>query len=89
MEEDVKTTLAGGEEIITTKALVSIGRSFNSSGLGLEELGVELDRGSIKVNERMETNIKGIYAIGDVVGGMLLAHVASTEGAVAVQKRPW
>lgn len=81
----VKTTLAGGEEIITAKALVSIGRSFNSTGLGLEELGVELDRGSIKVNERMETNIKGVYAIGDVVGGMLLAHVASTEGAVAVK----
>ncbi|MBE9531730.1 MAG: dihydrolipoyl dehydrogenase [Proteobacteria bacterium] len=82
---NVKTTLAGGEELITTKALVSIGRSFNSAGLGLEELGVELDRGSIKVNERMETSVEGVYAIGDVVGGMLLAHVASTEGAVAVK----
>lgn len=81
----VKTTLAGGTEIITSKALVSIGRSFNSANLGLEDLGVECDRGSIKVNERMETNVKGIYAIGDVVGGMLLAHVASTEGAVAVK----
>lgn len=81
----VKTVLAGGEEIITSKALVSIGRSFNSTGLGLEDLGVELDRGSIKVNERMETNVKGVYAIGDVVGGMLLAHVASAEGMVAVK----
>jgi dihydrolipoamide dehydrogenase len=81
----VKTTLAGGVEIISEKALVSIGRSFNSTGLGLEELGVELDRGAIKVNEKMETNVKGVYAIGDVVGGMLLAHVASSEGGVAVE----
>ncbi|MEE9542308.1 MAG: dihydrolipoyl dehydrogenase [Thermodesulfobacteriota bacterium] len=81
----VKTLIAGGEEIITEKALVSIGRSFNSTGLGLEDIGVELDRGAIKVDERMETNVKGVYAIGDVVGGMLLAHVASAEGGIAVE----
>ena len=78
------TRLTDGREFSATKVLVSIGRSFNSTGLGLEELGIELDRGSIKVNEKMETNLKDIYAIGDVIGGMLLAHVASAEGGIAV-----
>lgn len=83
-EDGVTTRLKDGREFKTSKVLVSIGRSFNSNGLGLEELGVELDRGSIKVNDKMETNVKGLYAIGDVTGGMLLAHVASAEGGVAV-----
>ena len=80
----VTTKLTDGTEIVTEKVLVSIGRAFNSTGIGLEEAGVELDRGAVVVNSRMETNVKGIYAIGDVVGGMLLAHVASVEGGVAV-----
>ncbi len=80
----VKTTLKDGTEIITEKVLVSIGRSFNTKGIGLETVGVELENGHIKVNEKMETTVADIYAIGDVVGGMLLAHVASVEGEVAV-----
>jgi len=80
----VKTTLKDGAEIVTEKVLVSIGRSFNTQGIGLETVGVELENGHIKVNEKMETTAKGVYAIGDVVGGMLLAHVASVEGEVAV-----
>jgi dihydrolipoamide dehydrogenase len=80
----VKTTLAGGEEITTEKVLVSIGRSFNTKGLGLEEAGIETDRGQVKVTDTLETTAKGVYAIGDVKGGMLLAHTASVEGAVAV-----
>jgi dihydrolipoamide dehydrogenase len=51
----------------------------------LEEAGVSTERGRIIVNDKMETNVKGVYAIGDVVGGVMLAHVASREGIVAVQ----
>ncbi|VAV84111.1 Dihydrolipoamide dehydrogenase [hydrothermal vent metagenome] len=80
----VKTTLKDGTEIVTEKVLVSIGRSFNVEGIGLDAVGVELEDGHIKVNEKMETTAAGVYAIGDVVGGMLLAHVASVEGEVAV-----
>jgi len=65
--------------------LVSIGRAKISKDLGLETLGIETDRGAIKVNkETLETSVKGIYAIGDVTGGLMLAHVASYEGDIAV-----
>lgn len=80
----VKTTLKDGREFMTEKVLVTIGRSFNSSGLGLEALGVKVEKGRVSVNERMETGAKGVYAVGDVTGKMLLAHVASVQGVVAV-----
>ncbi len=79
----VKTTLKDGREFTTEKVLVSIGRSFNSTGFGLEALGVETDKGRIVVNDSMETSVKGLYAIGDVTGRMLLAHIASVHGGVA------
>lgn len=72
------------------KILVSVGRRANISGYGLESLGVEmlLNRGGkpcgIKVDERMRTNIPGVYAAGDVTGFSMLAHTASREGEVAV-----
>lgn len=80
----VKTRLKDGREFVTEKVLVTIGRSFNSAGLGLDKAGVEVDRGKIVVNDKMETSVKGIYAIGDVTGKWLLAHVASVQGIVAV-----
>ncbi|MFW9969113.1 MAG: dihydrolipoyl dehydrogenase [Candidatus Odinarchaeota archaeon] len=65
--------------------LVSIGRAKESKNIGLEEMGIETERGAIKVNSNtLETAINGIYAIGDVTGGIMLAHVASYEGDVAV-----
>jgi len=65
--------------------LVSIGRAKESLNIGLEELGIETARGSIKVDlKTLETSVKGIFAIGDVTGGMMLAHVASKEGDIAV-----
>jgi len=82
-EKRVKTTLKDGRTFITEKVLVSIGRAFNSTGLGLEEAGIEVDRGRVIVDERLETTLKGVYAIGDVTGKMLLAHVASTQGEIA------
>lgn len=65
--------------------LLSTGRSPYTDGLGLEEMGIEMAGKDIKVNDKMETNIPGIYAIGDVIGGWQLAHVASYEGEVAVE----
>lgn len=65
--------------------LVSIGRRKESRDLGLEELGITTERGAIIVDPlSLETSIRGIYAIGDVTGGIMLAHVASYEGKVAV-----
>ncbi len=79
-----KCTISGGNEISAEKILISVGRKPNSSGIGLEKAGVEVDeRGYIKVNLKLETSVKGIYAIGDVTGGLQLAHVASKEGKIA------
>lgn len=77
--------LSNGQEIKAAQVLVSIGRSMNSENIGLENAGVERGkRGEIIVNEKMETNVPGVYAVGDVTGNMMLAHVASRQGMVAV-----
>jgi len=75
-------------EMECQKVLVTIGRESNSQELGLRQVGVEIDsKGWIMANERMETNVPGVYAVGDVLGPakIMLAHVASTEGIVAVE----
>lgn len=75
-------------EMEVQKVLVSVGRESNAEGLGLSSLGIEMDqRGWLIVNERMETNISGLYAIGDALGPskIMLAHVASTEGIIAAE----
>ena len=82
---EVVSTLSNGEEIHTEKVLVSIGRKLNSDGIGLEKLGVKTERGKIVVDERLHTNIPNVYAIGDVTGGMLLAHKAMKEGETAAE----
>lgn len=73
------------EEVRAEKVLVGIGRSFNSQGIGLDTVGVHVEKGRVLVNERMETNIPGVYAIGDVTGKYLLAHAASEQGLVAAE----
>jgi dihydrolipoamide dehydrogenase len=84
--DGVTTSFATGGPVTFEKVLVSVGRRFNSAGLGLEAAGVTLgQRGEILVNQRMETNRAGIYGIGDVVGTAMLAHVASAQGKVAVR----
>ncbi len=84
LKDGIHSYLSDGKEIVTEKVLVSIGRELNSDNIGLEAIGVRKgSRGEIIVNEMMETNISGIYAAGDVTGGILLAHVASREGIVA------
>jgi dihydrolipoamide dehydrogenase len=67
------------------KVLMAVGRRPLSDGIGLEALGVETDRGFIKTDGFMRTNVPGVYAIGDVVPTQALAHVASEEGVVAVE----
>ncbi len=81
----VAAVLESGEELVADRMLISIGRSLNSQGIGLEEAGIELgQRGEVVVNERLQTNIPHIYAIGDVTNKIQLAHVASVQGLVAV-----
>ncbi len=84
---EVTFSKKGNSETVTAdKALIAIGIQGNCENLGLEELGVTVEKGFIKVNEWYQTNIKGIYAIGDIIGPPLLAHVASHEGVICVEK---
>jgi dihydrolipoamide dehydrogenase len=77
---------AGGEvQLDADKILVAVGRRPNSEGLGLEKVGVRIDRGFIPVDKRQQTNVPGIYAIGDVAGQPMLAHKASKEAEVAAE----
>lgn len=84
-DTDVTAVLESGEEITAEKMLVSIGRRYNTEGIGLEKVGVRTDGGKIIVDTRLQTNIPGIYAVGDVASRYLLAHVASAEGKIAAQ----
>jgi dihydrolipoamide dehydrogenase len=85
-EDGVTATLSDGKTIDAEKVLVSIGRAVNSRNIGLENIGVNTGkRGEISVNDKMQTNVDGIYAIGDVVGGIMLAHLASKQGLVAAE----
>ena len=84
--ESVTALLKNGMSVEVEQVLVSVGRGLNSKGIGLERVGVAVGtRGEIVVNSRMETNVPGVYAIGDVVGKAMLAHVASAQGKVAVE----
>ena len=85
-ESGVTATLESGEHINAGKMLISIGRKLNSEGIGLKTVGIRSSaEGKIIVNDQMETNVPGIYAVGDVASRYLLAHVASAEGIVAAQ----
>ena len=75
----------GETSIEAHKVLVSVGVQGNIENLGLEEVGIETEKGFIKINDRMATNVMGVYAIGDVTGKVLLAHVASAQGIAAVE----
>jgi dihydrolipoamide dehydrogenase len=77
--------LADGSELAPDTILLATGRRFNSEGLGLEKLGVQMEKGRIQVDGHMLTNVPGIYAAGDVIGGWLLAHVAFAEGICAAE----
>jgi dihydrolipoamide dehydrogenase len=85
-EDGVSVQLSNGKTVEAEQVLVSIGRSVNSKNIGLETVGIKTgQRGEILVDSKMQTNIEEIYAIGDVVGGVMLAHLASKEGIVAAE----
>ena len=84
--------LAGGVVIETDggrfeaqQVLMAVGRAARTKGVGLEALGVAMERGFVKVSPTMETSVKGVYAIGDMAGVPLLAHKAMAEGVVAAE----
>ena len=88
-EGGVRVRVSGGEgekALDAEQALVAIGFRPNSAGLGLEELGVKLsDRGAVEIDERMATNVPGIWAVGDVTAKLMLAHVGSAQGVVCAE----
>jgi len=76
-----------GEEILEADVVLSaVGVSTNLEGIGLEDVGVATDKGKVLVDDYYKTNIPGVYAIGDIVHGPALAHVASAEGIICVEK---
>lgn len=79
--EDAK----GQKEIAADKVLIATGRKANCRGIDLEHLGLQTERGAIIVNSKMQTSLPNVYAIGDVTGGIMLAHVASMQGIVAAE----
>jgi dihydrolipoamide dehydrogenase len=85
-DDGVHAFLSDGKELVAEKMLVSVGRALNSGNIGLETVNINTgSRGEITVNNKMETNIPGIYAVGDVTGKIMLAHMASKEGVVAAK----
>ena len=87
----VKVAAAGvtvetdGERIEADQVLMAVGRAAKVTSLGLEALGVTVDRGFVSVSPSMETSVRGLYAVGDMAGGPLLAHKAMAEGVVAAE----
>jgi dihydrolipoamide dehydrogenase len=80
------STRDGEKTISTNRILVGIGRIPNTTGIGLEKAGVKLNsNGFVEVNSRMETSVPGIFAIGDIIPGMMLAHRAMFQGKVAAE----
>ncbi len=76
-----------GEEVLEADVVLSaVGVSTNLEGIGLEDVGVATDKGKVLVDDYYKTNIPGVYAIGDIVHGPALAHVASAEGIICVEK---
>jgi dihydrolipoamide dehydrogenase len=73
------------ERLEAEQVLMAVGRAARTRGVGLEALGVQTDRGFVKVSPTMETSVKGVYAIGDMAGNQLLAHKAMAEGVVAAE----
>ena len=83
---EVTIDVAGQDQTIEAdKVLVAVGRRPNSEGLGLEEIGVKIDRGFVLVDRQLRTNVPGVYAIGDVAGQPMLAHKASHEAEVVAE----
>ena len=81
----MRSILDSGEVVESDIVFSAVGRVPNSAGLGLEEAGIAMDRAAIEVDEHFRTSADGVYAIGDLIGGMMLAHVAEEEGVAAAR----
>ena len=79
-------TAKGEEQISCDIVLSAVGIQTNLENIGLEELGIKVERGRVVVDDFYQTNVPGVYAIGDIVPGPALAHVASAEGIICVEK---
>jgi dihydrolipoamide dehydrogenase len=87
LKTKAKVEIEGQETIDCDRVLVAVGRKPNTEGLGLDAVGIETDRrGTIPVNDHFETKVPGIYAIGDVIRGPMLAHKAEEEGVACVEQ---
>jgi len=85
-EKGIKATIAAGRAFEADCCLVSVGRSLNTQGIGLEKAGVVVQQnGLIAVNDQMETSVDGIYAVGDIASKWWLAHVATHQGLIAAE----
>lgn len=79
-------TTRNGDKLTADKILIAVGRKPNSTGIGIENVGIKVSKeGYIKVDSHLKTSAEGIYAVGDVIGGFQLAHVASEEGKIAAE----
>jgi len=84
-EKGFSVLLSNGIEVMPDTILQAVGRRYNTEGIGLENLGIKMERGRILANRHMETSLSGHYAAGDVIGGWLLAHIAFAEGICAAE----
>ncbi|MGH3479892.1 MAG: dihydrolipoyl dehydrogenase [Nocardioidaceae bacterium] len=85
-DNSVTMTLEGGETIDAECVLVAVGRGPNSSGFGFEEQGITVDRGWVPTDERLQTNVPGVYALGDLVPGLQLAHRGFAHGIFVAEE---
>ncbi len=84
-ESGVKVTLESGEVLEAELLLVSVGRGANVNGLGFEEQGIAMDRGTVVVDEFCQTSVPGVYAVGDIIPTLQLAHVGFAEGILVAE----
>jgi dihydrolipoamide dehydrogenase len=84
-ENGVRVTLESGESLEADVLLVAIGRGANVNGLGFEEQGIAIDRGTVVVNELCQTSAPGVYAVGDIIPTLQLAHVGFAEGILVAE----
>lgn len=83
--ETMRSTLSDGEVLESDIVFSAVGRAPNGRGFGFEETGIEMDRAAVLADPHFRTSVPGVYAIGDLIGGMMLAHVAEEEGVLAAR----
>ncbi|NLA65982.1 MAG: dihydrolipoyl dehydrogenase [Leucobacter sp.] len=85
-DSGVVVSLESGETVEADYLLVAVGRGPVTQGLGFEEVGIEMDRGFVLTNERLATNVSGVYAVGDIVPGLQLAHRGYQQGIFVAEE---